>query len=51
MRSIKRGVKNLWSNSLKKGENDERLAPAKDRGTCLGKINIFRRKISSPSFT
>ena len=48
--TMKKGFKNLQSNSLQERENDELLTPAKDAGTCLGKINMFRKETSSPSF-
>ena len=43
--SIYKGIKNLWSNSLQGGEDDERLTPTKDGGTCLGRLSMFRKEV------
>ena len=46
--SIYKGLKNLWSNSLQGGEDDEGLTPTKDGGTCLRRISM-ERKFTNPS--
>ena len=43
--SIYKGLKNLWSNSLQGGEDDEGLTPTKDGGTCLRRISMFRKEV------
>jgi len=43
--SIYKGFKNLWSNSLQGGENDEGLTPTKDGGTCLRRLSMFRKEV------
>ena len=43
--SIYKGLKNLWSNSLKEGEDDEGLTPTKDEGTCLRRRSMFRKEV------
>jgi len=43
--SIYKGLKNLWSNSLQGGEDDEGLTPTKDGGTCLRRLSIFRKEV------
>ena len=43
--SIYKGFKNLWSNSLQGGEDDEGLTPTKDGGTCLRRLSMFRKEV------
>jgi len=43
--SIYKGLKNLWSNSLQEGEDDEGLTPTKDEGTCLRRLSMFRKEV------
>jgi len=43
--SIYQGLKNFWSNSLQRGEDDEGLTPTKDGGTCLRRLSIFRKEV------
>jgi len=43
--SIYKGLKNLLSNSLQGGEDDEGLTPTKDGGTCLRRICMFRKEV------
>jgi len=43
--SIYKGSKNLWSNSLQEGEDDEGLTPTKDEGTCLRRLSMFRKEV------
>jgi len=43
--SIYKGLKNLWSNSLQGGEDDEGLTPTKDEGTCLRRLSMFRKEV------
>jgi len=43
--SIYKGLKNLWSNSLQEGEDDERLTPTKDEDTCLRRLSMFRKEV------
>jgi len=43
--SIYKGLKNLWSNSLQGGEDDEGLTPTKDEGTCLRRLSMFRKAV------
>ena len=40
-RSIYKGLKNLWSNSLQGGEDDEGLTPTNDGGKCLRRLSMF----------
>lgn len=44
---IKKGFKNLWSNSLQESENDEPLIPTKNGGTCLQRINMSKKEAYS----
>ena len=43
--SIYKGLKNLWSNYLQGGEDDEGLTPTKDGGTCLRRLSMFRKQV------
>ena len=43
--SIYKGLKNLWSNSLQEGEDDEGLTPTKDEATCLRRLSMFRKEV------
>jgi len=43
--SIYKGLKNLGSNSLQGGEDDEGLTPTKDGGTCLKRLSMFRKEV------
>jgi len=43
--SIYKGLKNLWSNSLQGGEDDEGFTPTKDGGTCLRRLSMFRKEV------
>ena len=43
--SIYKGLKNLWSNSLQEGEEDEGLTLTKDEGTCLRRLSMFRKEV------
>ena len=43
--SIYKGLKNLWSNSLQGGEDDEGLTPTKDGGTCFRRLSMFRKEV------
>ena len=43
--SIYKGLKNLWSNSLQEGEDDEGLTLTKDEGTCLRRLSMFRKEV------
>jgi len=43
--SIYKGLKNLWSNSLQEGEDDEGLIPIKDGDTCLRRLSMFRKEV------
>ena len=43
--SIYKGFKNMWSNSLQGGEDDEGLTPTKDGGTCLRRLSMFRKEV------
>ena len=43
--SIYKGLKNLWSNSLQEGVDDEGLTPTKDEGTCLRRLSMFRKEV------
>jgi len=38
-------LKNLWSNSLQGGEDDEGLTQTKDEGTCLRRLSMFRKEV------
>jgi len=43
--SLYKGLKNLWSNPLQGGEDDEGLTPTKDGGTCLRRLSMFRKEV------
>ena len=43
--SIYNSLKNLWSNSLQEGEDDERLTLTNDGGTCLRRLSMFRKEV------
>ena len=43
--SFYKGLKNLWSNSLQEGEDDERLTLTNDGGTCLRRLSMFRKEV------
>ena len=43
--SIHKGFKNLWSNFLQEGDDDEGLTPTKDEGTCLRRLSMFRKEV------
>jgi len=43
--SIYKSLKNLWSNSLQGGEDDEGLTPTKDGRTCLRRLSMFRKEV------
>jgi len=43
--SIYKGFKNLWSNSLQVGEDDEGLTPTNGGGKCLRRLSMFRKEV------